>query len=186
MITIKTLKEFTLADQHSFGFSGYHAHEIYQLSRTQHENEFTIKLTRVKLEQPYIKRWTYTQEDTDHYAELITEKLSLGAFENDRLIGVAIAQKRAWNNSLWVDYIEVADSHRKMGIGTLLLNRMTLTATEQKIRLIELETQSTNTPAIDFYLKNGFEICGVHSFLYDPASVPEQEKAILLGKLMDG
>jgi putative acetyltransferase len=49
-------------------------------------------------------------------------------------------------------------SHRRQGIGTLVLNGLISAAKEQDFERIFLETTSTWEEVITFYLKNGFKI----------------------------
>eukprot|EP01133_Synstelium_polycarpum_P014637 gene14637-17311_t len=184
MISIKVLNSFSHQKQLSFGFNGYLSTEFYELSRSVTPNGFRFELGRTALKEAYTKQWTYTTQDSLHYQELISQGLSFGAYENDLLVGVAITEKKSWNNSLWLDYLEIADTYRKKGIGTLLLDHLTQTAKAHKFRLIELEVQNTNVPAIDFYFKNGFELSGLHLSLYDPSEVSTLEKALFLSKIL--
>ena len=50
---------------------------------------------------------------------------------------------------------------------------------------LTLETQGTNAPAIRFYQRAGFQFCGVHTALYDPATVAPEEAAVFFTHPLD-
>ena len=48
-------------------------------------------------------------------------------------------------------------------------------ARREDYRIITLETQNTNTPAIDFYFKMGFAFCGSNIYFYSNDDIGENE-----------
>ena len=60
----------------------------------------------------------------------------------------------------------------------MLLARALEFARAAGVRCLGLETQTTNVPAIRFYRRMGFRLCGIHTALYDPARVAAQEIAV--------
>jgi len=61
----------------------------------------------------------------------------------------------AWVESMWV-----APSHRRHGIGRLLMNSVVEWARSRSIRMLKLEVTSNNEPAIRFYDLLGFAPTG--------------------------
>ncbi|MBI5000468.1 MAG: GNAT family N-acetyltransferase [Euryarchaeota archaeon] len=59
---------------------------------------------------------------------------------------------------IYVNDIDVAQSHRRMGYGSCLLHSLELRTKRQGSRRIRLHVRVDNTPATDFYLKNGYTI----------------------------
>lgn len=57
-----------------------------------------------------------------------------------------------------LNYIWVDDSSRRTGIGESLLQYIIELAMNQNIDNISLEVECSNKPAVQLYLKNGFEI----------------------------
>ncbi len=85
--------------------------------------------------------------------------LQIGAFEGDRLIGFAIGElSEDWGI---LDWIAVAPSHQRMGIGSELLKQFERTVSlsgKQRVRL--------GTPfAVNFYAKMGYACVGVQRVL---------------------
>lgn len=72
----------------------------------------------------------------------------------------------------------VAPASRGRGVGRALLASALDFARGARMRCLALETQTTNVPAIRFYRRAGFRFCGIHTALYDPASVAPEEVAV--------
>ena len=51
--------------------------------------------------------------------------------------------------------VQVSDKHRRRGIASLLLDELTVLAKDAGFRIIGLEVQNTNAPAISLYRKAG-------------------------------
>jgi ribosomal protein S18 acetylase RimI-like enzyme len=93
---------------------------------------------------------------------------SFGAYDCDALVGVAIAEPRAWHTDLWVWDFHVHAVYRRLGIGRRLMDALAERAREHALRTIVCETQNTNVPAIRFYRSAGFELVGVDLWYYPP------------------
>lgn len=81
----------------------------------------------------------------------------------------------------YIPTVAVHPAHQKAGLGKQLLNRKLATLKEQNIRKVWLLVTSINTPAITFYLKNGFVIEG---YLRDHTGPGLDE--ILFSKFLNG
>jgi ribosomal protein S18 acetylase RimI-like enzyme len=60
----------------------------------------------------------------------------------------------------------------RAGIGTALLEALDRRARASGARCLWLETQNINYPAIQFYRRSGFRLCGLDDTLYDPERDP--------------
>ncbi|HMQ70222.1 MAG TPA: GNAT family N-acetyltransferase [Ignavibacteria bacterium] len=181
MIKIKNLSEITHNELLSFGIIQFTSNSKYKVIREESEDEieFNLKLTR---HPEFLVGAGYNDKnELEKYNRIMKEGNSFGAYEDDKLIGFVIAEKREWNNSLRVEMIRVAKDHKRKGIGTLLLNELEKHTRSVNVRLIDIETQNTNVPAIDFYRKNGYEFAGLNMTLYDPEEVGE-DIAVFLSK----
>jgi ribosomal protein S18 acetylase RimI-like enzyme len=58
------------------------------------------------------------------------------------------------------------------GVGTALLAALDRRARAGGARCLWLETQNINYPAIQFYRRSGFRLCGLDDTLYDPELDP--------------
>lgn len=167
MIRIKVLEKLTVEEYHSLGETGYRSDAVYDINREGDELHFSFSFSLRKLEIPYQKQRSASAEDLEDYNLIIDQGHSLGAYHREQLVGVLIAEERTWNNSLWIDYLEVNAEFHRLGFGAALIRAAVEQARKEKFRLIMLETQNTNVPAILFYRRQGFEIDGLQFSLYD-------------------
>jgi ribosomal protein S18 acetylase RimI-like enzyme len=167
MIEIRTLRDFD-ADALKRIVAGYTSTAKYTVNKIETHEITTITLELTALDQPYVKRFNYNdEEELERYRRIIQQGLSLGAYDGSQIVGIAIAEKQDWNRSLWVWEFGVAETHRRMGIGRQLMEAVADEAKEADLRIIVCETQNTNVSAIEFYRKVGFEIEGVDLSYYD-------------------
>ena len=176
MIRIKELNRQDARGLEGF-VEGYTSNEKYFVSKTESRDETVIRLTLGPLSQPYVKRI----ERLPIYTEEVFEQgFSFAAYDEDRLVGIVIAERRDWNRSLWVWDLDVKKSHQRRGIGTRLLGAVANKARSEGLRVVVCETQNTNTPAIQFYRSMGFEINGVDLSYYTNKDIEEGEVAIFM------
>lgn len=116
---------------------------------------------------PYHKIWETTSEDLEELNTIIEQGNSFGAFVNEELAGWIICEQRTWNNSFYIENILVNEKYRRQGIGIKLIKSAIKEARKLNSRVIELETQNTNYPAIQFYRRMGFNITGLNTRLYE-------------------
>jgi len=146
--------------------TGYKTSRKYMIEKTETPELTTITMWLTSLAEPYVKDFPHPPAEMDRYQQIIKQGTSLGAYEGDRLVGLAIAEARDWNRSLWVWELGVENEHRRIGIGTKLVDALTCLARDLKLRVIVCETQNTNVAAIVFYRKTGFEIDGIDLSYY--------------------
>jgi GNAT superfamily N-acetyltransferase len=103
------------------------------------------------------------------------------ALAGGQIAGVVLLNVEQWRSVARIEDIIVGRQFRRYGIGSLLLNCASDWARNRGCWAIVLETQNVNYPAIQFYLRNGFEAWSVHQYFYPPGLV-EHEVAIFMGK----
>lgn len=184
MLQIKKLKTFTMEDEKSFGLNGFDTSGIYEVIKEEKSDEIKISLKLKKLDNPMRKEWPHLESDIVMYSKIIKQGYSFGAYQNNKLVGVLIAENRKWNNSIWIAELAVSDKCRGNGIGSALMDKLFQIADINQIRLIGLETQNINLPAISFYRKKGFEIDGLDISLYSNDDILNNEIAIYMNKKM--
>lgn len=96
--------------------------------------------------------------------------------------GFAAAEYAAWNRRALVWHLYVAPEHRGRGLGVALLDQLDLFARSAGARCLWLETQNTNYPAIRFYRRAGFRLCGLDVSLYDPLGPAGNEVALFFSR----
>jgi GNAT superfamily N-acetyltransferase len=89
------------------------------------------------------------------------ERVVLSAKINRRLVGYAsmTLKNHLWHGGLigWIDELVVNEAHRGLGIGRLLLDRLTTIAIEKDCCALELDSAFHRLEAHAFYEKAGFE-----------------------------
>jgi ribosomal protein S18 acetylase RimI-like enzyme len=92
------------------------------------------------------------------------------------LVGYAELLFEAWNGRARIEHIYVSGSFRGRGVGRALIQAADERARQEPAaRCLWLETQNVNYPAVQFYQRMGFQLCGLDESLYrpgDPALLP--------------
>lgn len=184
MIEIRPLTNFDTARLREL-ISGYISPAIYQVTKSENELCTTISMVLKNLDTPYVKQWDTTDAEIDYYRTLLREGLSLGAYNGDRLVGVAIAEKKKWNRTLWIWEFHVHPDYQNQRLGTRMMEQITNIGREKGCRVIVCETQNTNVPAIRFYRNVGFEVGAVDLSYYTNSDVTDFEVAIFMKRYID-
>ncbi|MBI2501905.1 MAG: GNAT family N-acetyltransferase [Candidatus Latescibacteria bacterium] len=132
----------------------------YRVQRTA----FSFALEEEPVNPPFRK--TYIFDDLG--AELKDLDQLLVAELGSELVGYTGVKYESWNRRMVVWHLYVASQHRKKGIGRGLIEGAVAYARKTEARCLWLETQNTNYPAVRFYLRAGFRLCGLDESLYDP------------------
>lgn len=91
------------------------------------------------------------------YESIRNSTYRIFVYDDDKLIGLVTALSDECIN-LFISYLVIDPKYQKQGIGTELLNRITLKKEFNRIQLI------TEDKDKDFYIKNGFVQDGVGIF----------------------
>ena len=123
---------------------------------------------------------------TKRYELALTEEAlagsvaSVAAYEGTVLGGFAIVREELWNRRAMITDFFVDRGFRRRGVGMNMMEHLGRCMAGTAARVLCVETQNVNFPAIAFYRSVGFEVCGFDSTLYDaPRSA---EVAIYLSK----
>lgn len=162
---IRKLQKLTSNPSLNWGNNGYSTDTIYSVSSLEFSGSFEFSLREKKLS--YNKVWETHTDDIDELNTIIEDGHSFGAFDDNELQAWIICEHRTWNNSFYIENILINEKYRRQGIGIMLIKNAIKEARKLNCRVIELETQNTNYPAIQFYRKIGFNITGVNTRLYD-------------------
>jgi len=100
---------------------------------------------------------------------------------NNRQVGWIELGYHKWNNTMRVWEFLVEEEFRERGIGTLLMKYAVKIAKERGARMLVLETQTNNVPAINFYLKFGFELIGFDTAAYSNEDIEKKEVRLEFG-----
>jgi ribosomal protein S18 acetylase RimI-like enzyme len=180
LIDIKKLSQFTIENQMGLGRNGYISNGKYIVEKSESVEQTIISLRRVTLEKPYEQDWLHHTDDIERYQEMLPLGFSFGAYDGEELIGVAIVEPRDWNKTMWLWELHVSDRHREQGVGKALIEKVCQAAKLKGYRVVGLEVQNTNMPAINFYRKVGFLIEAVDLSFYTNNDIEDGEVAIFM------
>jgi len=100
------------------------------------------------------------------------------------LIAVVEINHETWNNRLRITEIWVEDAWRGHGFGTDLMRHAKQRAEVLGCRMIVLETQTCNLPAIAFYHKQGFAFIGIDTTCYGNDDIAKEEVRVEMGFML--
>ncbi len=95
--------------------------------------------------------------------------------EDGNELGYVEFATEEWNGRLRMTQLLVKPEHRGTGTGKFMMNFVKDIARERDYRIIVLETQNYNVPAIDFYLSQGFVFCGGNVYFYSNEDIEDDE-----------
>ena len=119
------------------------------------------------------------------YEELVAPSGSVRRFafiaeDAQILAGFTVAAWLPLEAEAEVENVVVAPACRRQGVGTGLLRRAMLAATEAGAAAIRLEVRASNAPAIALYQQNGFALTGTRRNYY---CAPVEDAVLLRASL---
>lgn len=154
--------------QHKLVFR-YTTHSYYEIVRDP-DQIFSIQLVKRDLGEEIEKEF----EDI-LFADYLDNPSVYAIVVSDRIAGYLEVAPEAWHNRLRVTELLVLPEYRGQGFGSALINQAKDTMQAGGFRELILETQSCNTRAIDFYLKNGFQVTGLDLTCYSNEDIAKKE-----------
>lgn len=185
MAEIRLLMELN-SDQLSRVLSGYTSPARYRVTREETPEHISFHLDLEPVNPPFVKTWETVPEDFQFYETLVEDGFSLGAYEAGQLVGVALAEVRRWNRSLMIWEFHVLEGYRRQGVGRQLMDILEGRARAAGLRIMEVEAQNTNTPAIQFYRQMGFAIEAIDTSYYSNHDLePGGEVALFMKRRLE-
>lgn len=163
---------------------GFDSMQRYDVHWTESHRQTSFTLDLVDLDEPFVRRWSHARM-TGWYQSLLGEGLSAGAWDGDRLVGIAITERRGWNDEAMVWELHVDQSSRGHGIGRRLLEAVEDAAKPAGIRAVVIETQTTNVAAISFYRACGYSLQGIDLSFYSNDDQERGDVAVFMKKALD-
>ncbi len=74
---------------------------------------------------------------------------------------------QAWHEAGWINQLIVGREYRRHGIAKSLLTAARAWAEQRGLRVLMLETEPKNHPAIQLFQQMGFSFCGYNDQFYD-------------------
>ncbi|MBQ8831304.1 MAG: GNAT family N-acetyltransferase [Oscillospiraceae bacterium] len=100
------------------------------------------------------------------FDEMENEYIFIGAYEDERCIGLAILQKQ-WYKYVYLHDLKVNSAFRGQHIGTMLIDKACECAKEMGYSGVWTIGQDNNLGACLFYIKSGFRIGGLDTEGYN-------------------
>lgn len=154
----------------------YTTDSYYDLSINRETNAWTIQLRLKQFEESLEKTYTGT-----FFEPHIEEPRVFAAILRNQQVGWIELGYDRWNNRMRIWELLVKKEHRTKGIGTRLMKQAIDVAKKKGARMLVLETQSNNAPAIRFYLKHGFNLIGFDAAAYTNEDTKRKEIRLEFG-----
>jgi ribosomal protein S18 acetylase RimI-like enzyme len=162
---------------------GYTSGQSYTIETTSSRSQVAFILRSKQLKVPFVKRHDYSNPSVlTHYNEVAARGRSYGAYSGDQCVGLVLAELQEWNSTYVVRELGVQPDLRRRGIGQNMMARILEDATSSGARCVMCETQSSNVPAIEFYMQLGFAIEGIDLSYYCNNDMQREEIAVFLRK----
>ena len=157
----------------------YETTTLFQLKNIQTEDGWTFTIQEQSFLQPFVKQleeelFDDYKEGSDYYV----------AEWNGEEAAVLVVQQLKWNNTLLIHNLYVYASFKRLGIGSKLMEFVKERALRLGVRAITLETQTSNYPAVQFYLKHGFQLVGFNTISYSNEDVEKGEVRLEMAYIM--
>ena len=154
----------------------YKTSHYYDLRVLRESESWKMELTLKPLEKVCEKC-----SESRLFEEHVEEPRAFAAELDGEHIGWIEVGYQKWNNRMRVWGFLVREEFRRKGIGTLLMNHAVKLTKEKRVRMLVLETQSCDVPAIGFYLRFGFELIGFDAAAYSNEDIAKKEVRLEFG-----
>lgn len=167
--------------------SGYDSQQKFAVEKTDTADEVTIRVHIVPLDVPHSSGFAddFNDADMERYRAFVDQGCSFAAYAEGQMIALALCQSLHWNRSLQVWEFHVKQEFQHQGIGRALMERVFAKAREEGARVVFLETQNTNVPAIRFYQALGFSLDALDLSFYTNHDTEDGEVAFFMKKKLE-
>lgn len=143
---------------------------------------FSFELVETAVDPPLYKNYRDSEPSVaDVESKLYSVEGGYVALADGAVAGGILLNVEEWRSVVRIEDVIVGHQYRRYGVGSLLLSCASDWARKRGCWAIVLETQNSNYPAIQFYLRNGLEVWSINQHFYPPGPV-EHEVALLMGK----
>jgi ribosomal protein S18 acetylase RimI-like enzyme len=126
-----------------------------------HRAGLAFRLEEDRVDPPVTK--TYPRPALDLSDDLLV------ACADGEIVGYGEVRFEPWNDRAAIEHIYVSPVRRGQGVGRSLIDALAEQAARRpSARCLWLETQNVNFPAVQFYMRMGFRLCGLDQTLYRP------------------
>lgn len=118
----------------------------------------------------------------DHHREMTNKNAIVLVAETlgdaRKVIGTGLMWITGWNKTGYLVELAVSTEHMRRGVGRALIDEFAKLAKQNGLRAIIVETQPDNKGGMDFYLSNGFRLCGFNDRYYTNNPKSSREIAV--------
>lgn len=154
----------------------YKTDRHYAVHITRDVSSWSVHLGLEKLPETVDK-----QSESHLFEEFVAEPRVFAAELSGKRVGWLETGYQAWNNQVRIWELLVKDEYRGRGVGSKLIETAIKVAKDRRARMLVLETQSCNVPAIVFYKSLGFDLIGFDSASYSNDDVEKGEVRLEFG-----
>lgn len=159
----------------------YESPAHYGVNIETHPDGWTLNIRREEFSETFKKR-----DDTDKVVQTYKGDSEIyGAFIDGKEAGLIQFEYQPHNRSIRVWDVDVWPDFQHRGVGTALMEKCINRARESGARRIVLETQSSNTAAISFYRKMGFDLVGLDASHYHNDDIQRNEVRLEMALHLD-
>jgi ribosomal protein S18 acetylase RimI-like enzyme len=148
----------------------------YAIAVFRKKDGWELKLVLEALPKPTEKRF-----EGGLFQHFVDEPRVFAAEFKDKQVGWIELGLQEWNNRMRIWELLVKEGFRRKGIGTLLVDYAVKLSKRRGARMLVVETQSCNVPAVSFYLKHGFELVGFDVAAYSNEDIKRKEVRLEFG-----
>ena len=146
------------------------------------QSTFTFELVETQVDPPLYKNYREREQVlTELDARVHSAQGGFVALVDGKIAGAILLNIDESRSVVDIQDMIVGRQYRRYGVGSLLISCASDWARNHECWAIVLETQNTNYPAIQFYLRNGLEIWSINRSFYPPGEYAH-EVAIFMGK----
>jgi ribosomal protein S18 acetylase RimI-like enzyme len=167
--------------------TGYESNEKYVVEKCESDEHIIFDIRLLRLEKPYTNTFAedFSVEDCRLFESFLPQGYSFGVYHQGSLVAFAICEAIPWNRSLRIWEFHVMQEFQRKGIGRNLMNNVVNKAIQGHLRIVFLETQSTNVNAIRFYRSLGFSLDALDLSFYTNHDVENGEVAFFMKRKLE-
>ena len=144
---------------------------VWQVEERHSAGDISIGLHRARLPRPMKVGGIVSRDDLLYNFQ---HGGALFVADDGAVRGFIDVTESAWNQVAYINNLAVSPAHRRKGVAALLLRAALDWGREKNLRAAMLDASTKDHPAISFYQKHGFVLCGFNDMLF-----PNRDIALL-------
>jgi ribosomal protein S18 acetylase RimI-like enzyme len=179
MIEIVELKEKDFPNGKKVRFS-YDSEKYYDVISENNASNWSVHMELKEFDKPVHKSMV-----VEIFQDYKPDLECFALLKNDTEAGIISFNHEKWNNVVRIWDLYIQKEYQRIGIGRRLMDIALHLAKELEARALVLETQTSNYPAIQFYLKYGFRFRGIDTINYTNQDILRKEVRLEMGLLLN-